>query len=155
MCAVCAWLLSGLFVEPAATPAERWTDYLTGDRLPAAVFTIDVLAMIVGGLAIMTVGLGMQGERPESGRAGVVVAGMLFLVFLASAALLFVRSQARLGGVMAVVLALASTCLIGLAGKSAGILKRFPPPSDRNVVTDEMLQAIREEKDRHRSDYGA
>ena len=143
----CVWSLSANVVEPSPEPAERRTDDLVGDRLPAAVLMIGLAVTLVGGMALVAVGTGLQGERPSSGILAMVVTGLMTGVYAASAVLLIVHTGSVMKALAPVLPALATSILFLLAGYSASVLRRFPPPPDQSVATPEFLEACRQERE--------
>jgi hypothetical protein len=144
----CLWSFSGRLVEPASAPATRWADYLAGDRLPAAILTINVATTLVGGLGLLAVGIGLHGERRGSGAAACIVTGSMSLIHGASCVALTIRAGAALAGVTAGILALFGLVLFMLSLHSAALLRRYPPPADQNVVTDAFLEEYRSRRRR-------
>lgn len=138
------WVLSAWTFRAAKRPPSHWLEYLSGEHLPAAALTVGIFTTLVGGIGLGAVGMGLQGERPTSGRAAVVVTtvlaglywGLFFLLLLAPAG-------SWLFALVAAVLAVGSTILISLAAHSADLLRRFPPPTDQNVVREDDLEGTR------------
>jgi len=90
--ACCLWSFSGRLVQKADHPPEHWTGYLAGDRLPAAILTIDVAATLIGGIGLLAAGIGLCGERPGSGTFAAIVNSVLSLVYWLSCAVLAVKA---------------------------------------------------------------
>jgi len=115
-------------------------------------FMAVVWGTFVGGLAAAAVGLWLQFERPASGRWAMFVSG-------ASAALagaylvfgLFVQPGAG-RAITAAVLAAVWIVLFLLAGHSAELLKRFPPPVTDSRWTQSDEDALRKSASRRRRD---
>ncbi len=138
--ACCFWAFSTHLVEPADQPASRWTEYLSGDRLPAAVLTIGVVTTLVGGIGLVAVGVGLHGERRGSGRTAVALTAVMAAIYWGAGILLIIKTASWSYSLAPALFALATTGLFTLAVHSAAVLSRFPPPPDQNVVTDEFLK---------------
>lgn len=138
--ACCLWSFGGRLVQKADHPPEHWTGYLAGDRLPAAILTIDVAATLIGGIGLLAAGIGLCGERPGSGTFAAIVNSVLSLVYWLSCAVLAVKAGSWPGSLTAAAFALVTTALLLLSLHSAAVLRRFPPPADQNVVTEEFIE---------------
>ncbi|MFQ5494268.1 MAG: hypothetical protein ACE5EX_02710 [Phycisphaerae bacterium] len=141
--ACCLGSLSDRLVKPADDPGVRWVDYLRGEEMPAAVATIALATTLIGGIGLIGTGIGLRGERPGSGPAAVVVTTIMTAVYCWASVVLTLKAPSLAAGLTATVLALLSTGLLILALRSAWVLRRFPPPQDQNVVTDEWLDQQR------------
>lgn len=144
----CFWSLSGRVVARASQPAAHWGEYLTGDRLPAAVLMIGVVTTLIGGIGLVGVGIGLTGERPGSGRAGLLLTAVMGIIYSAATVLLALYGDSWLQCLPAAAFTAGTLVLFLLAAHSASVLSRFPPPPNQNVVTDEQLQADRERRRR-------
>lgn len=144
--ACCFWGFSSHVVRPADEPAARWADYFSGDRLPAAMLTIGVATTLIGGFGLVAVGVGLQGERPSSGPVAVVLTALMAIVYWGTCAVLIVKTGSWSYALTPAVFALASTVLFAVAVHCAAVLRRFPPPPDQNVVTDEFLEEYRKRR---------
>lgn len=111
-----------------------------------------VWGTFVGGLAAAAVGLWLQHERPASGRWAMLVAGVS--AALAGAYLGFsLLVQPGAGrAITAAVLAAVWIVLFLLAGHSAELLKRFPPPVTDSRWTQSDEDALRKSASRRRRD---
>jgi len=92
--------------------------------------TLAVALSFVSGLALVTVGLGLQHERRGAARAAVALtalAGLFYWCYLGFAIFLF-PAVGRI--VIVSSMALMWTGCFLLAGASAGELKRHPPPKE-------------------------
>ncbi len=145
----CFWSLTTYFVPPEAGSHEHWMDNLTGDRLAAALVSIGVAVSLVGGLGLIGAGVGLQGEQSNSGRVAMAVTGVVGLTYWVLCALFVFKTDSWSGCVISAVFAATTTALFGLATHSATVLRRFPPPPDQNVVTDEFLERHRHGRRMH------
>lgn len=146
------WFLSGYVVEPASHPPQQWRSYLAGEHLPASLLAIGILASFVGGLGLSATGMGLQGERPSSGKAALIVCSCLTIIFWGIAFSYVVLAKQWIGGAVAALLGLASTVLLLFAWRCAYEIKRDPPPQD-SVVTEEFLEKYRRERAERLSKY--
>ena len=137
------WVLSGFVIDSVDEAPRRWTDYLAGDRLAPALAAIGIVASVVGGLAIATAGIGLHQDRPSSGRFALAVTALLSITYWTVGLLLLIVCGAWAAGTVAVIMALCSTVMFLLAGQSAGLQRRFPPPA-HNVITSQELAELRE-----------
>ena len=140
--AFCFWPFSSRFVTPAEAPPQRWTEYLLGDRAAAALFTIGLATTFIGGIGLVAVGVGLQGERRSSGRAAMAVTAAMAASYWVSGGLLIVKTGSWLHALTATAFATLATLLLVSAAHCAAVLRRFPPPSDQNVVSDEFVDAL-------------
>lgn len=141
--ACCFWSLSGTLVERASEPAANWTTYLAGDRMPAAALTIGVATTLIGGIGLVGIGIGLHGERPDSGKAATVLTAVMAVIYWTLTLLLLTKGDRWLQALPSAAFGVLSTFLLMLSLQSAKVLRRFPPPADRNVVTDEFLNSRR------------
>lgn len=139
------WLASGRLHAPAAVRVDTFAAFFAPANLLRTVATANVLAAVAGGLAMIAFGVGLQGEQPRSGVGAMCTSGVLLLIAVASAVVCAVMG-AWLSLIVLVPLTLANGVLFMLAGHSASVLKRFPPPPDQSVVDDAWV----EEYDRQR-----
>ncbi len=133
------WWLSGRLVAPTTAPGESWLNHLSGDRLPAALGALCILTGVVGGIGLIAAGMGLQGERPSSGRVAIVVTGSMAGIFWLLCFALAFKADAWLAAVVPGALGLVLTVLVLFAAHSTTILARFPPPADQSVVSEEFL----------------
>jgi hypothetical protein len=134
------WLISGRVQKLADGRIDRLADYFATPNLGLTAITGLVLAAVCGGLAMITFGLGMQGEMRRSGIGAMVVAGAMTLIGVAAAAVFLAAGPDWMGSGVAAAWTLVSGILFLLAGNSTSILRRFPPPKDQNVVDDAWIQ---------------
>ena len=113
------------------------------DDLAAALLTIGAAASLVGGVGLVGAGIGLQGERPSSGIVAALVTGLLSLVFWSIFGLYCFKTESWSGRIASLFFAGLASSLFALAVRAAMILRRFPPPPDQNVVTDEFLEQYR------------
>lgn len=137
----CVWSYTTYFNAPSTHSGGHWMD-----NLSAALLTIGAAATLTGGVGLVGVGIGLQGERPSSGMAAVIVTGLLGLTFWVICGLYCFRTDSWSGRITSLLFAGVTTSLFALAVKSAMILRRFPPPSDQSVVTDEFLEEYRTQR---------
>ncbi len=146
------WAISGYVVKPVSNPPQQWRSYLTSEHLPASLLALGILTSFVGGLGLSAAGIGLQGERPSSGRAALIVCGVLSILLLAIAFSCVVFAKLWIGGAIATALGLVATVLFLFAWRCASDIKRDPPPPD-SVVTDEFLENYRRERAERLSKY--
>jgi len=149
----CFWSFSGHVVEPSDVPAAQWTDYLRGERLPAALLTICVVVTFVGGIALTAAGVGLQGEKLRSGRFAMAVAAPMALIYGTAGVILVTRTDLWVRGLMPILFAAVSILLFMLAGHSSSLLRQFPPPADQHVATEEFLRQHKEERLKRLQEY--
>jgi hypothetical protein len=142
----CLWSTSSLYMRPAGAPADRWRDFFFADPV-AAGWTVGVLTSFVGGIGLIAAGVGLQGERPGSGRFAMGVTGGMAAVFALLAGWLIVAEKAYGLAVMPAVLAGVCGFLFALCGHSASVLRRFPPPADLSRATPEILEEYRRKRE--------
>lgn len=147
-CALAAWLLPS-----ASQPTDKWTDFLKGDRLPTAILTLSLVVTFLGGIAWMAVGVGLQGERPGSGVAAMIVSGILTALYVVATVWLIAAAQLFLPAVFPIGMALVSFAVFMLAAHSATVLRRFPPPPDQSAATPEFLDEYRQKRIERLSAY--
>ncbi|MEK6799252.1 MAG: hypothetical protein AABZ12_09830 [Planctomycetota bacterium] len=114
--------------------------------------TLAMFATFVGGLALAAVGVGLQGERRESGKVALAFSGTLAAVYAA----LLVAPLFHQAWLACVVLAIPLTAMIvlfALARESAKTLRRHPPPPDQSIATPEFLEAHRKEREERRKSF--
>jgi len=151
--ACCFWSLSSHFVRPDRSPPLRWIDHFLGDRLPAAVLTVGVIATLNGGLGLIGAGIGLHGEKRGSGAAAVAVTGLLTAVYWTIAIVLAVWGDSWRQCIAPVLFALVASGLSVLALHAAAVMRKHPPPADQNVVTDDMVQSWRNKRGRDELDH--
>ena len=139
----CFWSLTTYFVPPDAGSGTHWMENLSGERLASALVTIGVAVSLVGGMGLIGVGVGLQAEQPSSGWAAMIVTSILAMTYWVVCALFVFKVGSWSGGIVSGLFAAAITVLFALSTHSAGILRRFPPPPNQNVVTDEFLEQHR------------
>ncbi len=140
------WLISAWTVPKAAAPQSQWNGFFHEEHLPSALMTIALLLTFVGGLGLLAVGLGLQGERPGSGRVAMAASGLLATCYLIVSVAYVVALGRVISALLVFALAGMAAVLFLLAGHSAGILRKFPPPPDQNVATPEILEEFRQKR---------
>ncbi len=138
----CFWSISGHLVEPAAQPTQQWTDHFHGDHLPIALLTVAVVTTVVFGAGLIGVGIGLQGERAGSGTAAVLLTATISVIYWVCCAALWFQAGAIQSVVVSGVFAVVASVFLFLSLVSRSVLRRFPPPPDQNVVTEEMLRGM-------------
>ena len=136
---VCSvWSFTTYFSAPATHSDAHWMD-----NLSSALLTIGAAATLFGGVGLAGTGIGMQGERPSSGIAAALVTGLLSAVFWTIFGLYCLKTESWSGRITALLFAGVTSSLFALAIRAAILLRRFPPPPDQNVVTEEFLEEYR------------
>lgn len=105
-----------------------------------------LLVSLVGGLGLLAVGLGLQGERSGSGSAAMIVSALMAACYIVVAVIYLVALGRVLVALALFGLGLLGVLLFMVAGHSAAILKKFPPPADLNVATPEILEEFRQKR---------
>ncbi len=149
MGACCFGALSGSILPTNDQPMDPWAEFFSPEVVIGAALTIGTLTSGIGGVALFAVGIGLQGEHPQSGRVGVAVTVTMTLIYAAVAATLLWRTQLSVASIAAVVFVVGSLILLSLAAHSARVLKLHPPPEDRSTVTEEQLEEMRDRRRRH------
>ena len=144
--AILVWAISAWILPRASRPAAQWTDFLERENLPAALITILVLVSLVGGLALIAAGVGLQGERRRSGTVAMIVCGLMVPCYVVVAIIYLLALGRLLTAIGVFALAIPGGFLFMLAGYSASILRRFPPPPDLNAATPELLEEFRRKR---------
>ncbi len=139
----CSWALIGYLVEQATVPSAHWTGYFLTERMPAAVLTVCLAVTVIGGVGLVGVGIGLQGEQRGSGRAAVMLCCCMALVYWGATTLLAIGTDSWSYTLTAAAFGVVSILLLLLASRSASVLRRFPPPLDQHVVTDDDVTAYR------------
>ena len=148
MGACCFGALSGSILPKNDPPIDPWAEFSSLEVLIGAALTIGTLTSGIGGVALLAVGIGLQGEHPQSGRVGVAVTTTMTLIYVMVAATLLWRTQLSVASITAVVFVVCSVILLSLAAHSARVLKLHPPPADRSAVTEEQLEEMRDRRRR-------
>ncbi len=133
-------LASSCLQQQSGVPIDSVAAYFDEANVLNTITTVNVLAGLAGGLAMFTFGLGLQGERPRSGLGAMITTAALVLSALGSAILYALLARAWLHMSLVAVFAAVNTVLFLLAGHSAALLRRYPPPKDQNIVTDAWLE---------------
>lgn len=149
----CFWSFSGRVLEPVEVPTEQWTDHFRGERLPAALLTLGVVTTFVGGIALTAAGVGLQGEIRGSGRAAMAVSVLMAVIYLAAGVMLIAKTSHRGSALVPIVFGLVTSVLFLLAGHSASVLRRFPPPADQHLATEEFLRKHKEDRLKRLEEY--
>jgi hypothetical protein len=135
----CLWSGLSWFLDPSGPSAVRRTvDLDEGVEAPFVANGVMFLTLL-GGLALLAGGIGLQGERRGSGAFSAVVAGLVALGYAGAGLFLLRTGAAPALGVVALLFALIATVLFLLAAHSHQVMRRHPPPADLNVVDDEFL----------------
>lgn len=151
--ALVAWGLSALMTSSTAAPTPRWTDHLSGPQSAAALLTLGLFVTLIGGLGLMAVGVGMQGEKKGSALAGVVVGSAMSLAYLALAVLFVVLTRRFVLGGTGLLLAIFCGAATVLAVISHTTMRLHPPPTDYNLLTAEVMDEVRRQRDARRKEF--
>lgn len=141
------WVASGRIQATAPVRIDSVADYFAPGNVLLTVTMVMILSGVAGGLAMVTLGIGLQGEQRWSGLGAMFVVGSLAVIGSIGAVLYIIHGPAWGRAVLAGGWSAVNTILFLLAGHSAWILKRNPPPKDQNVVDDAWLE--RYERERH------
>jgi len=147
------WSISGNVVTPESNPPQDWLGYFAS-RTSAAAWTVGVVTGFVGGLALASVGVGLHGERPSSGKLAVGVTAILFVLYALVAGVLVVEEGHWGAAIIPTVLSVVMLCLFLLALRCAHLFRRFPPPP-HTEATEEILDEIRKQRAERRKYYDA
>lgn len=115
-------------------------------------FTAAVWASFAGGLGAAATGLAMQHERRKSARYGMIVSGIMTVVFMAYLGFTLFWQPALVRGLSAGAMFALWLALFMLAGHSNELLKRFPPPATDSQWTQSDEDALRKSASRRRRD---
>lgn len=146
------WLISGRLQDEAPVPIETVKQFVDPANVLLALTTLNILVAVAAGLAMVAFGIGLQGERRRSGIGAMITTGLLAAVALTSAVLYALYGPAWVPMVIVTLHGAVGMVLFLLAGHSAGILKRFPPPENQNVVDDAWLEEYARNRRRPSSD---
>ena len=141
-----AWGISAWTAPKASTPLSNGTEFFRGEHLPSALMTVALLTTFVGGGGLLAVGVGLQGERPSSGRAAMLASGAMAACYFIIAVSYVVALGRIFSALIVFALGLLAAVLFMLAGHSASILRQFPPPADLNAATPELLEEFRQKR---------
>ncbi len=154
LASACLGGVAGAFIaEPASTPVTRWIDHLKGDSPLAGLLTLGIVVGFVGGAGLIGVGVGLQGERPSSGRNAMIVSAPLALAYWALAGIVLSVAGEWLPTTLLSVFALVSTISFLLAGHSAALLRKYPPPKDLTDATPEIMEEFQRKREERISQY--
>lgn len=142
------WSLSGRIAPEARADVETWTDLLTHEHAEVAAMGLGLLTTFLGGIALATVGLGLTGQTRRSGTLAMIVSLAMTCVYAGIAGTLVFTANLTPSALVSGAFALMCLMLFLLAGHSASLLRRFPPPPDQNKAT----KAFLEEHDRQRAE---
>ncbi len=136
----CLWSISGWTQGKLHQPVDGPSDYLRLETLPWTVAMLSTVLSFAGGLGRVAGGLGLQGERPSSGRWALGISGLLAAVWWLRLAvdLWWWAGWGRL--LVNACLAVAAVLLFLLAGNCARLLRLHPPPDNLGGVSDEYLE---------------
>ena len=115
-------------------------------------FTVAVWASFAGGLGAAATGLAMQHERRTSGRNAMIVSGVMTAIFLAYSVFVIFWQPALMRGLGAGAMAALWLAMFLLAGHSAELLRRFPPPVTDSQWTQSDEDALRRSASHRRRD---
>jgi lysylphosphatidylglycerol synthetase-like protein (DUF2156 family) len=134
------WFASGRLDPPSAVPVETLADYFAPANVTFAITTANVLAGVVGGLAVFALGLGLQAEKRQAAIGGIIVSLILELITTTSAVLFITAADAWGRAVVVAIISLMNIVLLMLAGRSLVILNAHPPPPDDNEVDSAWIE---------------
>lgn len=138
----CAGALAGWTAERASDPGSRWIDFLASEQRATALGVIILLTTMIGGIGLLTAGIGLQGEHPKSGRLAMIVTGAMTVVLFGLGVVLYIETGSWLRVVVPFGAGAVCAVLFLLAGHSAAILKAYPPPADRNVAPADFVDPL-------------
>jgi len=144
--AIVAGIISVWVVPKASAPLSNWIDFFGKEHLPSALMTIATLNTLIGGLAMMAAGVGLQGERRSSGRVAMLVSGLMISCYFVIIITYIVATGRILPALIVFLLYLVTTIMFALARVSATELRKFPPPPDLNAATPEILEEFRQKR---------
>jgi len=144
--ACCFWSFSGRLVPRIQGGFSSWTDLFTLEHAPAMSLLAGLVTTFVGGIALITVGVGLTGEKRRSGTLAMWISLIMALIYWALSGVLSLAVGTIGAGVVAALFAIVSTILFLLAGHSATVLKQFPPPPDQGTATEEILEEFRRKR---------
>jgi hypothetical protein len=107
---------------------------------------VNIVTTFLGGFGLLASGLGLQGEHPRSGLAGMAASGVLTIGWIGTAVAYGAWAQLWGAAAIAGAVGVGALGLFLLAGNSARILREHPPDANRNVVTDEFIEAQRQKR---------
>lgn len=146
------WIISGRIQAKASVQIDSLADYVAPGNVLLTVTMVMILSGVAGGLGLATLGIGLQSERRWSGVGAMVVAGSLAAIGWAGVSMHIIYGPAWGRAVIVGGWSVINTILFLLAGYSAAILKRHPPPEDQNVVDDAWLERYDRERRRPRGE---
>ncbi len=135
------WLVSGRVQTPVANPVDSLSDYISHPQnILLAATTANILVAVAGGMAMVAFGVGLQGEQRRSGTGAMIVSAFVAMVGLITIVVYIVWGPAWLRAAVTAVHVVVASVLFLLAGQSASVLKRYPPPEDQSIVDDAWLE---------------
>ncbi len=143
-CCVCSLL--GWYQDESDVPINSPADYFAQPNLPLALAALNLFASFAGGIGLLGAGIGLQGDRPNSGRIAMWITGLLALTWWATAVAHLLLTKSIPGTITAVVLAAGCTFLFLLAGNSARVLRENPPPEDLHAVPPDYVDPLTDRK---------
>jgi len=149
----CFWSFSDRFVPPTEGGLDRWLDLFTLEHAPTAALGVAVLTTLIGGIAFITVGVGLTGEKRRSGTLAMFLSLVMACIYWALSGVLALAVGLITAATVAAVFGAVCTLLFLLAGHSASVLKSFPPPPDQDAATDEILEEYRRQRAERLKDY--
>jgi FtsH-binding integral membrane protein len=143
-CCVCSLL--GWYQDETDVPINSPADYFAQPNLSLALAALNLFASFAGGLGLLGAGIGLQGDRPRSGKIAMAVTATLALIFAATAAVHLFITHSLAPAITAAVFAAAMTLLFLLAGNSARVLRENPAPEDANAVPPDYVDPLTAKK---------
>ena len=134
----CVFSLSGKLQDELGGPVGSFGEWIEAASVPQIVAGLDMVLTFTAGIALVTVGIGLQGDRPAAGLHAVIVTSVFAAGWWAS-----LLAQAAGGGswwqiVISVLMAGGGTVLFLLAGTSARTLRLHPPTPEPYVDTSDL-----------------
>jgi Trk-type K+ transport system membrane component len=134
------WFVSGRLQSPTDVRIDHVSQYFVASNAMQTITMLNIVLAVAGGLGMVAFGVGLQGEKRNSGTGAMVTSGVLCVVALGSIVGYIALGPSFFGAVVVLHYAIACGVLFLLAGHSASLLKSYPPPADQNVVDDAWLE---------------
>ena len=126
----CLWSAASCWQdELRSTEAGRFIPEVITDASMHQLWSmVAVVLSFLSGMGLLTIGFGLQHDRPGSGRTGFWLTAVMALFFLAYLGNAFIQFSSVGRIVVGLVMAVLWTVCFLLAGVSARQQKKFPPP---------------------------
>ena len=134
----CVFSLSGKLQNELDRPIGSFGEWIEVASILQIVAGLDMVLTFTAGIALLTVGIGFQGNRPSVGVNAMIVTSIFAAGWWAS-----LLAQIIWGGswwqiVISLLMAGVGTVLFLLAGNSARTLRLCPSPPDENTDTSDL-----------------